>query len=330
MDITKENQAPILKANNFALLGVAGFVAQRHLKAIHNLKQNVVATCDPHDNVGILDRFFPNSTFFTEIERFERYIEKRKKTSDKIDYVSICTPNYLHDSHCRLALRAGANAICEKPLVINPWNLDQLAELEQETGRKIYNILQLRLHPSVKALKDLIEQRKAQGINEKIEFDLTYITRRGAWYLQSWKGDASKSGSLAMNIGVHFFDMLLWLFGKVQSSKTYLKSSTAIGGFLELENANVRWFLSINLSDLPQESIQKGLHAYRSLKMNGVEFDFSDGFDDLHQAVYQDILSGGGFGIEDARPAIELVHQLTQNQISPIDEQTHKLILSKI
>ena len=317
----------MIKKHQFALIGAAGFVAPRHMKAMHALGQNMIAACDQHDNVGILDRYFPDCRFFTEIERFERYIEKKKYTQERIEYVSVCTPNYLHDSHCRLALRAGANAICEKPLVISPWNLDQLALVEKETGHKIYNILQLRLHESVKALKAKVA---TMDPSERITFDLSYITRRGAWYHQSWKGDPSKSGTLAMNIGVHFFDMLLWLFGDIQSSKVYLRDEQRIGGHLTLKNADVRWFLSIAQDDLPAESVAKGNHAFRSLKMNGETFDFSNGFDDLHQAVYEDILTGGGFGLDDARAAIELVYNLRNLPISSVDEHTHPIVLKAL
>ncbi len=318
----------MLPKNRFALIGAAGFVAPRHMKAMHALGQELIAACDNHDNVGILDRYFPDARFFTEVERFERFLEKRKHSAtEKADFVSVCTPNYLHDSHCRLALRAGANAICEKPLVISPWNLDQLADAERETGKKVYNILQLRLHDSVKALKQRLE---TMDQSQRISFDLSYITRRGSWYHQSWKGDQSKSGSLAMNIGVHFFDMLLWLFGEVKSSRVYLRDDRRIAGHLELKNADVRWFLSIALEDLPAESIAKGNHAFRSLKMNGENFDFSNGFDDLHQAVYEDILSGGGFGVEDARAAIELVYQLRNLPLAGVDEFTHPLAMDAL
>jgi UDP-N-acetyl-2-amino-2-deoxyglucuronate dehydrogenase len=313
---------------HFALIGAAGFVAPRHMKAIFNTGNKLVAACDNHDNVGILDRYFPDAKFFTEVERFERFLEKRKKNNlERVDFVSICSPNYLHDSHCRLALRAGSDAICEKPLVISPWNLDQLAFTEQETGQKIYNILQLRLHESVVSLKNRLSNMDKK---ERINFDLTYVTRRGSWYHQSWKGNEDKSGSLAMNIGVHFFDMLLWLFGDVVSFKVYVRDGQRLAGHLELKNADVRWFLSISEDDLPIESIAKGNHAFRSLKLNDEEFDFSNGFDDLHQSVYEDILSGGGFGIEDARAAIELVYKLRFAPIAKIDDFTHPIALKHV
>lgn len=303
----------MIKQKNFALLGAAGFVAGRHMASIKNLGHKLLAACDPHDNVGILDRYAPDCEYFKEIERFERHLDKLRRSGEsKIDYVSICTPNYLHDSHCRLALRSGADAICEKPLVINPWNLDALETIEQETGHRVYNILQLRLHPAVKALKASVESSK----QERFTVDLKYVTRRGAWYLQSWKGDPQKSGSVAMNIGVHFFDMMISLFGKPQSSELHFRSDQTISGITKLEKADVNWFLSVDLNELPEESKAKGNHAYRSLKLDGQEFDFSTGFDDLHQAVYADILAGKGFGITDARPAIELVYSLNQMKIN--------------
>ena len=300
---------------NFAVIGVAGYIAPRHLKAVQDTGNRVVAVTDPHDNVGILDRFFPDARYFREIERFDRYLEKLRRISDaeRVHYVTICTPNYLHDAHVRLALRVHANPICEKPLVINPWNLDALAELEQETGSRIYNILQLRLHPSVQELKRKLDTQRKAG---KVEIELSYVTRRGAWYLASWKGDESKSGGLVTNIGIHFFDMLMWLFGKVEKSTVHLRSPEKVAGSLELENARVKWFLSVDVNDLPEENRKAGKFAYRSLTLDGEKFEFSDGFTDLHTLVYQDILGGGGFGVEDARPSISLVYDIRKAEVT--------------
>lgn len=292
----------------FALLGAAGYVAPRHMKAIADTGNRLVAACDPYDGVGVLDRYFPDCRFFTEVERFDRYLEKlrRRGGEESVDYVSIASPNYLHDAHCRLALRLRANAICEKPLVISPWNLDQLAQIEQEYGRRIYTILQLRLHSEAQRLRRAL----TSGNREKVDVSLRYITRRGPWYHQSWKGSTEKSGGLAMNIGIHFFDLLIWLFGGVEASTVTHRDDERIEGTLELEWARVKWLLSIRLSDLPEGHLEKGLHAHRALRMGGDEFDFSVGFDDLHTRAYERILAGAGFGIEDARPSVELVHHL--------------------
>ena len=313
---------------NFAMLGASGFVAPRHMKAINSLGHTLKAACDPYDGVGILDRYFPDCRFFTEVERFDRYLERCRRlgTGEQIDYLSICSPNYLHDAHCRLAIRSGAAAICEKPLVISPWNLDQLCALEEEHGQRIYTVLQLRLHESVKALKEKLTIQQAQQPHQRTQIELTYITRRGQWYHQSWKGNSNKSGTLAMNIGIHFFDMLLWLFGDIQSQRVHLREDNKVGGVLALANADVRWLLSIDANDLPAESVAQGNHAYRALKMGDESFDFSTGFDDLHTKVYADILAGGGYGIEDARPAIELVHQIRHLELTSIDEEAHPLI----
>ena len=297
----------------FAMLGAAGFVAPRHLKAIHQTGNRLIAACDPYDGVGILDRFFPECRFFTEFERFDRHLEKlrRKEPESAVDYLSICSPNYLHDAHCRLALRLHASAICEKPLVISPWNLDQLEQIEAEYGGKIFTVLQLRLHPEAQRLKAAIES----NAGERLQCSLQYVTRRGAWYDQSWKGRENKSGGLAMNIGIHFFDLLIWLFGSVQTSKVLVREDRRLQGVLELERADVRWNLSIEIDDLPEGHLEKGLHAHRALTIGQDAFDFSSGFDDLHTRVYEDILSGGGFSIEDARPSIELVHRIRQCEL---------------
>jgi len=297
---------------NFALIGAAGYIAPRHMKAIKETQNNLVAALDKNDSVGIIDSFFPNADFFTEFERFDRHISKLKYDKNTpIDYVSICTPNYLHDAHIRFALRQGVDAISEKPLVLNPWNLDALAKIEKETGNKIYNILQLRLHPSIIALKERIDK----GAKDKVyDIDLTYLTSRGHWYYTSWKGDASKSGGVATNIGVHFFDMLSWVFGKVKQNITHLSTHDRASGYLEFEKARVRWFLSINYDVLPDSIKAKGQRTYRSITIEGEELEFSDGFTDLHTHSYRDILSGKGFGLEAPRQAIEIVHSIRHSE----------------
>jgi UDP-N-acetyl-2-amino-2-deoxyglucuronate dehydrogenase len=292
---------------NFALIGAAGFVAPRHLKAIKETKNNLVAALDKFDQVGVLDSYFPNADFFTEFERFDRHIDKLKRQGTKIDFVSICTPNYLHDSHIRFALRHQANAICEKPLVLNPWNVDALTEIEKETGKKIYTILQLRLHPSIIALREKV----LNGPKDKVyDVVLKYMTSRGNWYHISWKGDLAKSGGIATNIGIHFFDMLLWIFGGVKGMTVERGADDAAAGVLELERARVKWELSINYDHIPAEVRAAGKRTYRTLNMEGTEIEFSDGFTDLHTSSYASILAGNGFGLEDARPAIELAHQI--------------------
>lgn len=314
---------------NFALTGVGGYIAPRHLQAIHDTGNRLVAAVDPHDAVGILDRYFEDAAYFREFERFDRHAEKlrRKGDGERIRYVSICSPNYLHDAHIRFALRIGADAICEKPLVINPWNLDALAELERETGRHVYTVLQLRLHPSIIELK-----RRVEGAPEKIHsIDLSYITSRGRWYAVSWKGDQEKSGGIAINIGVHFFDMLQWVFGAVRELRVHLLDAKRAAGTLRLERAIVRWFLSIDRGDLPESALSQGKSTFRSLTMGGQEIEFSDGFGDLHTAVYRDILSGRGFGIEDARPSIELVHAIrTAVPVRTACDSLHPLALRVI
>ena len=293
---------------NFALIGAAGYIAPRHMKAIKDTGNNLLAAMDPSDSVGIMDSYFPESYFFTEFERFDRHIEKLKYDDGiKLDYVSICSPNYLHDAHMRFALRSGADAICEKPLVLNPWNIDKLQKVEENTGKKIYNILQLRVHPSIIALREKI---LAENKNTKYEVELTYLTSRGNWYNTSWKGDESKSGGVATNIGVHFFDMLSWLFGTVQNVNVEKKERNTAGGYLEFENARVKWFLSTDANYLPEEIKQRGQTTYRSITIDGEELEFSGGFTDLHTLVYKDILDGKGYGLNEARTAIEIVHQI--------------------
>lgn len=293
---------------NFALIGAAGYIAPRHMKAIKDTGNNLLAAMDPSDSVGIMDSYFPQSYFFTEFERFDRHIEKLKYDDGvKLDYVSICSPNYLHDAHMRFALRSGADAICEKPLVLNPWNIDKLQKVEENTGKKIYNILQLRVHPSIIALREKILSEKK---DTKYEVQLTYLTSRGNWYNTSWKGDESKSGGVATNIGVHFFDMLSWLFGKVQDLKVEKREHNTASGYLEFENARVKWFLSTDAYYLPKEVKEKGQTTFRSITIDGVELEFSGGFTDLHTLVYKDILEGKGYGLNEARTAIEIVHRI--------------------
>jgi UDP-N-acetyl-2-amino-2-deoxyglucuronate dehydrogenase len=294
---------------NFAMTGVGGYIAPRHLQAIRDTGNRLVAALDPHDAVGILDRYFDDVAYFREFERFDRHVEKLRRRGDdeRIHYVSICTPNYLHDAHMRFALRVGADAICEKPLVLNPWNLDALQELEAETGRRVFNILQLRLHPTIVALKERIAAEPAGKIHD---IDLTYITSRGRWYGVSWKGDVEKSGGIATNIGIHFFDMLSWIFGSVQEMQVHVSESTRAAGMLRLERAVVRWFLSLAKSDVPQAARDQGKTTFRSLTVDGQEIEFSDGFTELHTAVYREILAGRGFGLEDARPSVTLAHDI--------------------
>ncbi|MEO6759940.1 MAG: Gfo/Idh/MocA family oxidoreductase [Saprospiraceae bacterium] len=292
---------------NFALLGAAGFVAPRHLQAIRDTGNQLLAALDPHDAVGVMDSYFPESAFFTEFERFDRHLEKLKKQGQAINYLSVCSPNYLHDAHVRYGLRYGADVICEKPLVLNPWNLEALRELEPESGRRIWTILQLRHHPHIIALKEQVEAADPQQI---FEVDLTYITPRGNWYYSSWKGDESKSGGIITNIGIHLFDMLLWVFGPLQSAEVHLRNHGRAAGFLQLERARVRWFLSIEAATLPAGSPTNA--AYRNLRLDGQDWGFSAGFTDLHTASYQAILKGRGFGLDAVLPAVDLAYRLRQ------------------
>lgn len=291
----------------FGITGVAGYIAPRHLKAIKDTGNILVAAADPHDSVGILDQYFPEASFFTEIERFDRHIDKLRRKGEGIDYLSICSPNNLHDAHMRLALRNEANAICEKPLVLNPRNLDQLEKLEQEYDKRIYTVLQLRVHPSLTSLKNKIENEKKNG---RYKVDLSYITSRGKWYDYSWKGDVQKSGGVATNIGIHFFDLLIWLFGKPNNSKLLLNQSDKMRGEIELANADVSWFLSIDKNDLPGTIKKNGRATYRSIKIDDAEVEFTDGFTELHTEVYKRTLAGNGFTIKDARASIEFVQGL--------------------
>ncbi|CAN5382042.1 Gfo/Idh/MocA family oxidoreductase [soil metagenome] len=295
---------------NFALIGVAGFIAPRHLQAIKDTGNNLVAALDKFDSVGIMDSYFPKADFFTEFERFDRHLEKLRRQGQKIDYVTICSPNYLHDSHIRFALRHGADAICEKPLVLNPWNLDALSEIENETGQRVYTILQLRLHPAIQQLKKEIDLAPK---NKKFHIDMKYITSRGNWYHHSWKGDESKSGGVATNIGVHFFDMLMWIFGNLIDNKVEAVEEDHASGTLELERATVKWFLSINADHLPQEVKNEGKRTFRSLQIEGREIEFSDGFTGLHTKCYQQILDGNGFGIKEAHASIDAVYKIRKS-----------------
>ncbi len=292
---------------NFILIGAAGFIAPRHLKAIKDTGNTLIAALDKFDSVGIIDSYFPECSFFTEFERFDRHIEKLKRNGTNIDYVSICTPNYLHDSHIRFGLRHGADVICEKPLVLNPWNVDSLAEVEKQSGQNIYNIFQLRLHPVIIQLKNKVDAAPKDKI---YEFDLTYITSRGNWYYTSWKGDVNKSGGVATNIGVHFFDMLTWIFGKVKTNDIHVHSHDRAAGYLEFDRAKVRWFLSINENTIPAEVRAAQKRTFRSMNIDGEEIEFSDGFTDLHTISYQHILSGNGYKLMEAKNGIEIVHEI--------------------
>ena len=291
----------------FALIGAAGYIAPRHMKAIKETENMLVAALDRFDSVGIIDTHFPEADFFTEPERFDRHLSKLKVKGEGVDYVSVFSPNYLHDAHLRLGLRNGADAICEKPLVLNPWNIDALEVVEKETGRKINNILQLRLHPSIVALKKKVEEGPA---NKVYDIDLSYLTSRGKWYHVSWKGDQSKSGGIATNIGIHFFDMLSWIFGSVKENITHLLEEDRAAGFLRLERARVRWFLSVNYDLIPERIKAIGQRTYRSINVEGDDIEFSVGFADLHTRSYEEVLKGNGFGLREAKQSIEIVHDI--------------------
>lgn len=314
---------------NFALIGSAGYIAPRHLKAIKETNNKLVAALDPFDSVGIMDSFYPDAAFFTEFERFDRHVDKLRRQGNGIDYVSICTPNYLHDSHIRFALRHHAHAICEKPLVLNPWNVEALADIEKEFDKKIYNILQLRLHPSIIQLKEDVDN----GPEDKIyDINLTYLTSRGSWYYTSWKGDITKSGGVATNIGIHFFDMLTWIFGDVKQNIVNVQNHDRSAGFLELEKARVRWFLSIDYDTIPDEIKKEGKRTYRSITVEGKEIEFSGGFTDLHTESYKHILSGRGFGLTEAKTSIEIAHEIRNSQPVGLRGEYHpfaKLPLTK-
>ncbi len=313
---------------NFAIVGVAGFVAPRHLEAIQNTGCRLVAATDPHDSVGVLDRYAFDVRFFPETERFDRQLEKLRRgpEADRVHWVSVCSPNYLHDAHVRLALRVGAHALCEKPLVINPWNLDALQQLEGEYGGTINTVLQLRVHPALIALKEKLDAPGNAARRHQVE--LTYITGRGAWYLVSWKGIEEKSGGLAVNIGIHFFDLLMWLFGAPERHEVHLREPTRMAGFLALENADVRWFLSTNPRDLPGGAVPGAPTTHRSITLDGAEIDFTGGFTNLHTRVYERALAGNGFRIEDARPSIELVYRIRTAPVTGNRDTAHPRVVT--
>lgn len=296
-------------SSSFALIGAAGFVAPRHMKAIQQTGNTLVAAVDVNDSVGIIDSYFPEADFFTEFERFDRHVDKLRRRGRPVDYVSICTPNYLHDAHVRFALRSSANAICEKPLVLNPWNVDALMDFERDYDKRVNTILQLRLHPSIQALRDKVAAAPADKV---FDFDLTYLTSRGHWYFASWKNDIRRSGGIATNIGVHFFDVLHWVFGARRSSVVHIHREDTAAGCLEYERARVRWFLSVNSNYLPQAARDAGKRTFRSITLDGEEIEFSDGFTDLHTESYRRILAGDGFGLEEARPSIEAVYEIRE------------------
>jgi UDP-N-acetyl-2-amino-2-deoxyglucuronate dehydrogenase len=307
----------------FALAGAAGFIAPRHLRAIKDNDCRLAAALDPHDNVGIIDSYFPDADFFIEAERFDRHLDKLHREGRGVDYVSICSPNYLHDAHIRMALRNGAHAICEKPIVLNPWNVDALSAIEAETGRRVFTILQLRHHPAIIALQK--RYSGPGGSTRKADINVTYITSRGKWYHRSWKGNLEKSGGIATNIGVHFFDMLGWIFGAMQSSTVHRRQDDCAAGVLELERARVRWFLSVNAEHLPEAQRAKGQRTFRSITVDGAELEFSDGFTDLHTESYREILAGRGYGLRDARPSIEMVQAIRHAPLMPISDDHHPM-----
>ena len=309
-------------SKDFALIGASGHIAPRHMRAIRDVGGDLKAALDPADSVGIIDSYFPDARFFVEFERFDRHIDKVRRGGKRIDYVSICSPNYLHDAHVRFALRSDADAICEKPLVLNPWNIDGLAEIEQSTGRRVNTILQLRLHPTIIALKDKIDGRANDRIHD---VDLTYITSRGRWYYVSWKGDEHKSGGIATNIGIHFYDMLSFVFGPLEMNYVHHRAMDCAAGYLTFKKARVRWFLSINRNDLPA-NIPPGQTTFRSITIDGEELEFSDGFTDLHTQSYQQILDGNGFSLADVRPSVETVSYIRSANIDPSKGEQHPFL----
>jgi len=309
------------------MIGAAGYIAPRHMKAILETGNNLVAAYDPYDGIGILDSYFPECSFFKEFERFDRYLEKLRRIEKKVvDYVVVTSPNYLHDSHIRYGLRIGSNVICEKPIVLNPHNLEQLIEIEKESTSKVYNILQLRLHPDVIELKKIIEKEISNNQQKDYEIDLTYITSRGKWYFSSWKGEEAKSGGITTNIGIHFFDMLTWIFGEIIENEVYYRESDTSSGFLKLKNANVRWFLSTNNKFLDK----KNKRTFRSILMNSVEFEFSKGFENLHTLSYQNILKNEGFGLNEAKNSLNVVAEIRNKKISKMNKNKSHPMLKKI
>jgi UDP-N-acetyl-2-amino-2-deoxyglucuronate dehydrogenase len=308
---------------NFGIIGVAGYIAAKHLHAIKETGNNLLASLDKFDSVGRIDSYFPESDFFVEFERFDRHFDKLKRTGTKIDYVSICSPNYLHDSHIRFALRHQAEAICEKPIVLNPWNIDALQEIENETGRKIYTVLQLRLHPKILELREKI----MNGSKDKVyDIDMTYVTSRGNWYSISWKGDIQKSGGVATNIGIHFFDMLSWIFGDTRKNIVHILEPHKAAGYLELENARVRWFLSLDYNDIPVNVRESGKRTFRSITVNGKEIEFSEGFADLHTMTYKEILAGRGFGLKEARQSVETAYTIRNSKPVGLQGDYHPIL----
>lgn len=312
-----------LKEKNFALIGVAGYIAVRHVRAIRETGNKLVASLDRFDSVGFIDSYFPDADFFIEFERFDRHIAKLNRLGTRVNYVSICSPNYLHDSHIRFAMRNGADAICEKPLVLNPWNIDALGDYEKETGKKVWNILQLRLHPAIIELREAVKNGPADKI---YDVDLSYIASRGNWYHYSWKGDVEKSGGIATNIGVHFFDMLSWIFGDIKENVVHTLNKDKAAGYLELEKARVRWFLSIDYDDIPKEIKKNGQRTYRSITVDGNEIEFSGGFTDLHTMSYEKILEGKGFGLDAGRSAIQTVYNIRNSEPIGIKGDYHPII----
>jgi UDP-N-acetyl-2-amino-2-deoxyglucuronate dehydrogenase len=311
---------------NFAIIGIAGYIAIRHLKAIKETGNQLVAALDRFDSVGFIDSYFPDSDFFVEFERFDRHIDKLRRKGTHLDYISICSPNYLHDSHIRFALRSGSDAICEKPVVLNPWNIDALMEYEQQTDRKVYNVLQLRYHPSIIALREKIKNGPADKI---YDIDMSYITSRGNWYHYSWKGDVHKSGGVATNIGVHFFDMLSWIFGEVKENIVHIMEPDKVAGYLVLKNARVRWFLSVDYKDIPEVIKAQGQRTYRSITVEGEEIEFSGGFTDLHTTTYEQILKGNGFGLKESKPSIETVFNIRNSSAVGLKGEYHPFASNK-
>lgn len=311
------------KRHRFGLIGAAGFVAPRHMQALLETGQELMAAYDPYDGVGVIDRYFPDAHFFTEFERFDRHLDKRRRRGEALEYLSICSPNYLHDSHIRFGLRSGAHVVCEKPLVLNPWNLDAIEAMEHESERRVYSILQLRYHPAIQQLRKQIQSAPSDHV---FKVRLTYLTARGRWYYASWKADESKSGGVATNLGIHFFDVLQYLFGTAKSSTLHLRSHDRASGVLELPRAEVQWFLSTDLRTLPEDLRNEGWRTYRAMEVDEQQVDFSQGFEDLHTVSYQEILSGRGFGLEENRPAIELCHRIRHQALQQADDRRHPLV----
>lgn len=307
----------------FGLIGASGYIAPRHLKAIKETGNVLLCALDPYDGVGIMDSYFPDADFFTEFERFDRHIDKLRRNGNGLDFLSICSPNYLHDSHIRFGLRSGANVICEKPLVLNPWNIESLEAIEKESGKRVYNILQLRLHPSIITLREKIQGVLQKEPNKVFDVDLTYITSRGKWYFVSWKGDITKSGGVATNIGVHFFDMLAWIFGEVKESVVHYLNAQSASGILELKHARVRWFLSVDVKTLPKAALEQNKRTFRLISLNGESLEFSEGFTDLHTGSYKDILNGGGFGLQEAKASIDIVYTIRNAEIVGLKGDYH-------